>query len=609
MAGEYLFRGVWVLCGCTDDDSLCLLTDCAGPMHRQLYSSRPLDNVVTSLAWSPNGSLFAVGSFNVVRVCDKVGWTHCRDRVNIGSLMSIAWTPDSTQFACAGGNGAVLFAQVTDRHAEWRNASVTLVSQRRLRIQDISAETDEEIELAKDRVVEMSIGHDHLVVMTTTQCYVYSLTNLNTPIIFDIKAPPLFLHICRRHFLSVDIVAGAQVISFEGRVLSTPRHANFRAEFLTKEIIALAPDTVAMVDTADRKSILLFDTTSGRQSGKITHSAEVVGLSMNQANNGVAERYVAFVDVNRDLYFACPLSTLPSTATPIKLQSHVDSFAFNDESNVLATMAEGNLKIWYHPEAAFVDRDLLDLICSAGGSESDFGRSTQIIAFTSSRIALRKIDGAVIYASSSIEMPLLDEFVRAGKWEEATRLCRVHTNNNASNVISGSKVSPSSYLWGSLTAQAMAKKQLEVAESAYAELLDAPKVTFLQYVQSLQTEEAKQAQLALFRRSPEEAEKILIQANPPQILRAIKLNIDLFRWGRALDLANKYKSNLDTVMAHRQLYLEDFEIQESDPRFVQAQNSVGSISPAEIIARDASELGEDASSRPRDNDFGRRSRK
>jgi intraflagellar transport protein 80 len=573
---------------------------------RQLYSSRPLDHVVTDIAWSPNGALFAVGSFNLVRVCDKVGWTHCRDRVNIGSLQHIAWTPDSTQFAAAGGNGAILFAQVTDRQCEWRNASVTLVSQRRLRIQDIAQETDEEIELAKDRVVEMCVGHDHLIVSTTSQCYVYTLGNLNTPIIFDTRAPPLFLHICRRHFLSLDIVAGVQIISFEGRVLSSPKHGNFRADFLTKDLCVLSPDTVAMVDTADRKSVLLFDTNSGRQSGRIGHNADVVSVGMNQTNNGVAERYVCFLDLNHDLFFCCPLTTAAGASTPIKLQSHVDSFAFNDESNVLVTMAEGVLKVWYHPEAALIDRDLLDLVCLSS-VDADFGRSTQVIAFTSSRIALRKIDGAVIYASSSVELPLLDEFVRAGKWEEATRLCRVHANNNSGSV--GGRALPPSYLWGSLAALAMSKKELSVAEAAYAALMDAPKVIFLQQVQALPNEEAKQSQLALFRRSPDEAEKILLQAQPPQVLRAIKLNIDMFRWGRALDLAQRYKSNLDSVIAHRQLYLQDFGVEETDARFLQIQAQVGEIDFTEIVSRDATELGETGGNTTRNSDFGRRSRK
>lgn len=40
---------------------------------RQLYASVIHDYPITSLEWAPNGDLFAVGSFNRLRLCDKAG--------------------------------------------------------------------------------------------------------------------------------------------------------------------------------------------------------------------------------------------------------------------------------------------------------------------------------------------------------------------------------------------------------------------------------------------------------------------------------------------------------------------------------------------------------
>ena len=45
---------------------------------RQLFSSRPMEHVITSIAWCPNGDCFAVGLYNMLRLCDKTGWTHSR---------------------------------------------------------------------------------------------------------------------------------------------------------------------------------------------------------------------------------------------------------------------------------------------------------------------------------------------------------------------------------------------------------------------------------------------------------------------------------------------------------------------------------------------------
>ena len=92
---------------------------------RQLYSSRPMEHVVNSVGWCPNGEYFAVGSHNLIRLCDKTGWTHSRERLQVGSMMDIAWTSDGTQFACATGSGSVVFAQVIGRRFEWKNTEVT----------------------------------------------------------------------------------------------------------------------------------------------------------------------------------------------------------------------------------------------------------------------------------------------------------------------------------------------------------------------------------------------------------------------------------------------------------------------------------------------------
>jgi intraflagellar transport protein 80 len=130
--------------------------DCFG---RLLFQSEPLEYAVTSVAWSPDGELFAAGSFNALQVslasygvrrprsaecpagrkhgsgmrceaiakgpkhrwlrsgwcwqlCDKTGWTHAKQTTDTGSILNIAWTSDGTQLAGAGGSGAVCFAQV-----------------------------------------------------------------------------------------------------------------------------------------------------------------------------------------------------------------------------------------------------------------------------------------------------------------------------------------------------------------------------------------------------------------------------------------------------------------------------------------------------------------
>ena len=50
--------------------------DCYG---RQLYASSASEYSISAVAWAPNGRYFAVGSFNMLRLCDKAGWSHSRE--------------------------------------------------------------------------------------------------------------------------------------------------------------------------------------------------------------------------------------------------------------------------------------------------------------------------------------------------------------------------------------------------------------------------------------------------------------------------------------------------------------------------------------------------
>jgi intraflagellar transport protein 80 len=112
---------------------------------RQLFVSAPFDTVVTSLAWAPSGGYFGVGTHNALRLCDALGWSHCRrvlsvmlrarrrgltthrlsfvpralfcpfrfrEKLSSGSVQALSWTPDGTAVAAGCGGGAVIQAQV-----------------------------------------------------------------------------------------------------------------------------------------------------------------------------------------------------------------------------------------------------------------------------------------------------------------------------------------------------------------------------------------------------------------------------------------------------------------------------------------------------------------
>ena len=107
-------------------------------------------------------------------------------------------------------------------------------------------------------------------------------------------------------------------------------------------------------------------------------------------------------------------------------------------------------------------------------------------------------------------------------------------------------------------------------------------VEYIQYIKSIPIEEARQAEMALYRRQPDEAERILLQANPPLIYRAIKLNITLFRWNRALELATKHRQHVETVVYYRKKDLNEFDKEENIKKFAELHSTVSPSHPSII---------------------------
>lgn len=81
--------------------------------------------------------------------------------------------------------------------------------------------------------------------------------------------------------------------------------------------------------------------------------------------------------------------------------------------------------------------------------------------------------------------------------------------------------------------------------------------------------------MALFFHKNQEAEQIYLQNK--LYYRAIKMNIKLYHWDRALELAQNYKVHLDTVVAYRKRYLERIGKEETNKKFLKVNAEVGEV--------------------------------
>ncbi|XP_053315521.1 intraflagellar transport protein 80 homolog [Spea bombifrons] len=523
---------------------------------RLRYSSAPHEYPITAISWAPDGELFAVGSFHTLRLCDKTGWSYSLEKPSTGSIFNIAWSADGTQLAGACGNGQVIFAHVVEQHWEWNNFEVTLIKRRAMQVRNVINDAVDLLEF-RDRVIKASLNYGHLVVSTSLQCYVFSTKNWNTPLIFDLKDSAVTLILqCERHFLLVD-GGSLYLYSYEGRLICTPKLPGMRADNLNAQTVSLSNDTIAIKDRADEKFIYLFDALSGKALGDgkpLTHKIEIVEIALDYGGPA-NERKVAFVDKNRDLYIS-PIRKFGKEQSAIKIGTMVHTVAWNDVSNMLCGLQDNRFTVWYYPNVAFVDKDLLPkTIFEKDGSE--YSKTPHIVSFIGNRVTIRRSDGSLVHITIPPYPSILHDYVNSSKWDDALRLCRFVKEQS---------------MWSCLAAMAIAAKEMTTAEVAYAAIGEIDKVQYINSINEKPSKESRLAHIQLFSGNFQDAEAILLQAG--LVYQAIQLNIDSFNWERALELAVKHKTHVDTVLAYRQKYLNDFSKKEGNERFLQYAEGV-----------------------------------
>eukprot|EP01135_Chromosphaera_perkinsii_P002827 Nk52_evm17s228 gene=Nk52_evmTU17s228 len=530
---------------------------------RSLFSSSLHAHSITSVAWANDGELFAVGSFNTLRLCDQIGWSYSMEKPDTGSILQLAWTGDGTEIAGAGANGNLCFARLVDRRLEWKNIDAVVTQENKIVIKDVLTGAKEVLDF-RDPIIKVSLDFGYLVVATSSQCLMYSHTNWNTPAIFDLKNGTVnFIIQCEKHFLMVDTYAGAQVFNYEGRQISSPSYQGLQSEFLNVTTVSISNDTVAIKDRSDQKLIHVIDVNTGKElpNSPIRHTIDVLQIALDQPGTNSLDRHLAVVDKNNDLYVCRANATASSSSSSStkagfsvrfsKLGTMVESIAWSDCTDMLAAILDGKLTVWYYPGAADVDPEMLSM-SRMDKDASDFGKSPQIVSFVDNLITVRRADGALLTTTVSPYPSILYRYTSSKKWDDALRLCRFVKDK---------------ILWACLAVCSMQGQELNTAEAAFAAINEAAKVQYIKYIKEIPTPEGRSAELALFRRQPLEAEHILLQAG--LIYAAIKLNINQFNWDRALDLALKHKTHVDTVLAFRLSYLESFGRKENDPRFLE----------------------------------------
>ena len=536
---------------------------------RNLFVSLPYNYVTTSVAWAPSGEYFAVGSFDMVRLCNKTGWTYSFNKIDSGSIFKLAWSGDGTTVAGAGGNGAVVFGSIIDRAVTWKNIEVRLDENNKLIVTDFQNDGFEEIDF-HERLIDMTLGYDYLIVVTNNQCHIYNIDNLKAPYKFDIKDKVKMILMCPNYFALIDDNNGINIYTYEGKQVQSPTITGVRISGLSKKMICLSNDVIAILPPNSPKTIKFYDIQSGKPLGtEITHTMDILEIQLNQSQLN-RDRKVCFIDTNKDLYISNVF-----VPRAVKITNMCDSFAWNDSNDMLCAIADEKFYSWVYPNAVYLEKEILDG-CRYEKDASDIGKNCQILNFTGSFCNILKSDGSLCSKTITPYAGLLLNLLGYQDGiERGLKLCRYVKDK---------------VLWNAFSAICINYREIQIAETAVASIDEVDKVNFIEKILKLKEQKYNEnlisAYVLLLSNRIDEAENILLQGK--LIYRAIKININLFRWDRALNLALANKTHVDTVLAYRKKYLDSVGLEEVNSKFLELsrENTIDWAKIKQKIAED-----------------------
>jgi len=482
---------------------------------RQLFQSNQLEQVVTCISWNATGSCFAVGSFDLLQICDETGWTQTRDDLkNVGSLLHLKWNLHGTTLGGVSASGAVLFARLINKSIEYDHRVITLRDSKQVEVHD-TFEDETEILVFRNSVIDMSVAFGKLLVLCTTpQVHVYNVNKpASTAQIVDLtpSRSPL-LKQSEKLFL-----AGWCIFSYDGRKICGPQIFNgINVNVLDGKAIDVNEKVLAVLEN-DRTALRLVDL-GKQQPVMIKHKLPIVEVALCHFEHET----VAFVDSNGELFLHWKgrrTFKLPA--------SNVQSISTNDQADILVAFIDGGskLKVWSFPHIVWTDADLLEEGSITIETPGMAAEQPEIRSFVGNKISARDSRGSILtYAISKYPAILHDLVVVNNKWDEAIRLCRFVEEK---------------FLWALLAGLAIKLYHLDSAEVALAATDNVAKLNFILHLKNKASEKVRVAELKLFRKEFKEAEQILLQANPPFLYRAIKFNTRYFKWERAREIAGK----------------------------------------------------------------------
>ncbi|KAI9560861.1 hypothetical protein GHT06_011815 [Daphnia sinensis] len=526
-------------------------------MGQLLFKSAPRLYPITSIAWSPDGAFCAFTTFSSVCVSSAYGSDILEGSMDGDGISSVCWSPEGSQLVVGNSTGRIQISHLVKGGLTWASYNVTKIAPNTLQLRDHFNETVELLEF-RDDVILWSFKYGYLLLVSQSHCLVHKENGWNSPITVELRDKcPQFIKQTEKYFLIMD--AGIlYVFSYDGALQGTPRISNQRLATLTADHVTAAKEVIAARNSSDGKSIHCCHYRTGKPvygDKPLVHSGQVTKLELDPGSP-TGDQLLAFTDAGRDLYLLSLSSGLNRVRSSLKIAGGVTSFAWNCDCSMLVMIREEELCVVPYPPAVPNDPALLDKF-TIRQNIREYGKHVTIESFVGHQVTLQRADGLTFPVYLSPYPSKLQQFVSNGQWDSAQRLC------------SSIKME---MLWVCLAAMAVHYKQLDAAQVAFAALRETDKILYIDAIKKMNNVAMIKAETALLQNGRTEAETILLQAGLP--LKAIMLNLQLFQFEKALELAVKHDSNIDVVVAYRRKYLEQFGWTETIPRFIEYAKKV-----------------------------------
>ncbi|XP_029167125.1 intraflagellar transport protein 80 homolog [Nylanderia fulva] len=184
-------------------------------------------------------------------------------------------------------------------------------------------------------------------------------------------------------------------------------------------------------------------------------------------------------------------------------------------------------------------------------------------------VMVRRGDGAIVANSFYTLFINLYDHISNKRLKEALSICRLAENK---------------ILWTCMAIMAIDSKELHAAEESYAAIGRCDTVDYIKYIKSLPSATERNAEMALMAGDLLAAEGILLQSG--LIKEAIRINIKVYNWNRALELAIKHKRQLEEILNARAKYLHTINKTETNQSFLTLKVN---ISTPQLVNKESNE--------------------